>query len=67
METFRNCYQNQDHLAEIQADYQQGLSIGIQGTPSFYINGQFYSGARPYSFFEGIILRELDELGIPID
>lgn len=64
MVAFNSCVSEQSYIQEVNADYSDGVSLGISGTPSFYINGKFYSGARPYEYFEGIILRELNELGI---
>jgi protein-disulfide isomerase len=64
MLSFNSCVQDQSYVQEVNADYSAGIALGISGTPSFYINGKFYSGARPYEYFEGIILRELDEAGI---
>jgi protein-disulfide isomerase len=37
------------------ADLEEAMSFGIQGTPAFFINDQFVSGARPYAEFEAII------------
>jgi protein-disulfide isomerase len=64
MVAFNACTQDQSYIQEVNADYSAGIALGISGTPSFYINGKYYSGARPYEYFEGIILRELDEAGI---
>lgn len=64
MTSFNDCVQNQTYVQEVNADYGAGVSLGISGTPSFYINGKFYSGARPYEYFEAIILRELEAAGI---
>ena len=64
MAAFNTCVQEQSYIQEVNADYSAGIQLGISGTPSFYINGRFYSGARPYEYFEGIILRELEKAGI---
>jgi predicted DsbA family dithiol-disulfide isomerase len=31
------------------------MSFGIQGTPAFFINDTFISGAQPYEAFESLI------------
>ena len=36
----------------------------MRGTPSFFINGTFVSGAQPYEVFANIIDAELARLGI---
>lgn len=63
-ESFSNCLINNTYVEEVNNDFNAGISLGISGTPSFYINGQAHSGARPYSYFESIIQRELTQAGI---
>jgi len=46
---------------EIEADKQQAASLGVSGTPSFFVNGRFMSGAQPYSAFKAAIQRELNK------
>ena len=52
---FNECLDSQKYQAEIQADQQEGLAAGVQGTPAFFINGQFISGAQPYQVFQQVI------------
>lgn len=63
-DTFNTCLDEEQYLEEINADFNAGVNLGVTGTPSFYINGVAHSGARPYQYFETIILRELDNAGI---
>jgi len=44
----------------IEADKQEAAKLGVTGTPSFFINGRFLSGAQPYSAFKAAIERELN-------
>ena len=37
----------------------QGSTLGARGTPAFFINGRFLSGARPFEAFEAVIDEEL--------
>ncbi len=46
--------------AAVQADLQEGASLGVRGTPAFFINGNFVSGAQPYSSFEQAINQMLE-------
>ncbi|GAB5492777.1 MAG: hypothetical protein Phog2KO_29920 [Phototrophicaceae bacterium] len=62
--SFGDCLSEQRYLDEVNTDFNTGVAMGITGTPSFYINGQAHSGARPYEYFETIIQRELQEAGI---
>ncbi len=45
--------------ADIQADYMQAVAVGMNGTPSFVINGHPIVGAQPAMAFTTIIEREL--------
>jgi len=45
--------------AQIRKDQQEMAQIGVTGTPAFYINGRFLSGARPVDQFKRIIDDEL--------
>jgi protein-disulfide isomerase len=38
--------------------------LGITGTPAFYINGRFVSGAQPFETFALLIDTELAKLGV---
>jgi protein-disulfide isomerase len=47
-------------LAEgIDADAAMGGKIGARGTPAFFVNGRFLSGAQPFERFKGLIDEEL--------
>ena len=43
----------------IEADAAAGGKIGAHGTPAFFINGKFLSGAQPYEIFKAKIDEEL--------
>lgn len=54
------CIKNSSTLkAEIDSDIQDGQKVGVSGTPAFFINGIFVSGALPFESFEEIIEKEL--------
>ena len=46
------CLQSNTHAEEVQADLNEGQSLGVNGTPAFFINGYPISGAQPYDLFE---------------
>ncbi|GAB4530628.1 MAG: hypothetical protein Tsb0020_47110 [Haliangiales bacterium] len=43
----------------IQEDQAELARVGVSGTPAFYINGRFLSGAQPFPAFKVIIDEEL--------
>ena len=46
----------------VEADYQQAVEIGLDGTPGFFVNGVFVNGAKSVDYFKGIIDRWLKQL-----
>ncbi len=56
---FEQCLQSGKHQARIQAGVELGSSLGITGTPAFFINGRPLSGAQPFEAFVKIIDEEL--------
>ena len=53
--SFTQCLESGQHTAAVQTDLEQGISLGINGTPAFFLNGNFISGAQPYSVFQQAI------------
>lgn len=43
----------------VSTDQREMASLGTTGTPAFYINGRFLSGARPIDQFKALIDQEL--------
>ena len=56
---FSSCLESGKFTQAVKDDQALGQSVGIQGTPSFFINGQKIVGAAPYSSFKALIDREL--------
>lgn len=52
---------NHRHAAAVEADFQAGLGLEVQGTPSFFINGRRFTGAQPIDAFRSAIDRALAE------
>jgi protein-disulfide isomerase len=44
----------------IDADKQEVVKVGVTGTPGFFINGRYLSGAQPYESFKALIEEELN-------
>jgi protein-disulfide isomerase len=53
--TFDQCLDSGKYAEEIQKDLQDGNQYGVQGTPSFFVNGLLVSGAQPFSVFQAVI------------
>ena len=51
----------ESHKAEVEVDAKAAKDAGINGTPTFIINGYLLSGAQPYSKFKKLIDRALTE------
>ena len=60
-EQFALCLESGKYVDEILMDMQDGLNAGVQGTPTFYINGVKVVGAQVYSVFKQVIDEELGE------
>lgn len=59
-DAFAECIANPEaQIPEILADFEAGRSVGVSGTPAFFINGIPLSGAVPKDQFVTIIEREL--------
>ena len=50
----------------IDADMSEASSLGLTGTPGFFVNGRFLYGAKPFSEFAKLINAELARLNLPI-
>ena len=56
---FDACLASEKYKAQIQQDSQEGMRAGVSGTPGFFINGIFISGAQQEATFERIIQEQL--------
>lgn len=57
---FNTCVSNQTYASEIRKDLVDGATVGVNGTPGFFINGKELSGAMPYELvFKPILEAEL--------
>lgn len=60
MKAFKACLKEPGkHLAKIEANYREGMKVGVTGTPAFYVNGRKLSGAIPYESFKQVFEEEL--------
>jgi protein-disulfide isomerase len=47
----------------VDEDAAEAASLGVTGTPGFFINGKFLSGAKPFASFKTVIDAELQKEG----
>jgi len=52
---FESDYRGGSHRGAVQADFQRGLNAGVNGTPTFFINGKMLVGLQPIEVFENAI------------
>jgi protein-disulfide isomerase len=56
---WKKCYAENKHRAKIQSDQRTAVVLGARGTPAFFVNGRFLSGAQPLPAFEALVDEEL--------
>ena len=61
MPQFEKDYASPEVAKEVEADMTLARTLGVTGTPGFFVNGRFLSGAQPYSAFKTKIDAELKE------
>ncbi len=59
MGRFKAAMDGDKFKAAIDADSEMGTRLGANGTPAFFINGKFLSGAQPFESFKAKIDAEL--------
>jgi protein-disulfide isomerase len=52
MGDFNSCFSSQKYADEVATGLDEGRRAGIQGTPSFIINGKIVQGALPFESFQ---------------
>ena len=59
MGRWQKCFDTDKHKKRIETDQRTAMSLGARGTPAFFVNGRFLSGAQPQTAFEALIDEEL--------
>jgi len=52
---FTSCYDSGKYTAQVEKDRTAAGAIGVNSTPTSYVNGQMVQGAQPYSAFKSVI------------
>jgi protein-disulfide isomerase len=56
---WKQCYADKKFENKIKDEQNVGNTLGARGTPAFFINGRFLSGAQPFPAFQQLIDEEL--------
>lgn len=60
---FGRCVDSGQFIPDVQNQHNEGARLGVQATPSFFINGQKIEGAAPYAEFKRVIDQALQAAG----
>ena len=63
MPELARCLDDPATLAALKKDIEEGMSRGVNGTPTFFINGQKVVGVKPLGYFETL----LKQLATPVN
>jgi len=66
MAQFEKDLVNLDLKKRVNDDMAEARALGVTGTPGFFVNGKFLSGAKPFEAFATAIDEELTRLKLPI-
>lgn len=61
---FGECLSSGRYTEAVQADLVEGLNFGVQGTPTFFLDGQAFVGAQPITNFRQAIAMVNEGLSI---
>lgn len=57
--TFGQCLDSGKYADAVNADFRYGRQLGVESTPTVYVNGRQLLGAQPFEAFEFVINEEL--------
>lgn len=56
---FNQCLSTHKYQGEVEADFSYAAALGVQSTPTFFVNGIPVIGAQPYEVFKSLVDQEL--------
>jgi len=56
---WKSCYTSNKFKSKIEDQQKLANQFGARGTPAFFINGRFLSGAQPFPAFDALVEEEL--------
>lgn len=57
---FDACLDNGNEAAAVKRDSDEGKELGLTGTPSFFVNGHFFSGVIDYGTLKDMVNQQLN-------
>lgn len=60
-EQFNQCFDSEKYKAKVEEWFKQAQEAGVEGTPTFLINGEKIVGNQPYAVFEETIDKALSQ------
>jgi len=60
---FEQCLDSSKHQAVVKAAFDSGEKLGVNSTPTLYINGRPLIGAQPYEVLKQVVDEELARVG----
>jgi protein-disulfide isomerase len=63
LDRFRKDVASPEVKKKVDADAAEAARLGVSGTPGFFVNGRFLSGAKPFESFKQLIDEELKKKG----
>ncbi|HVR27911.1 MAG TPA: thioredoxin domain-containing protein [Thermoanaerobaculia bacterium] len=57
--SFAECLDSGSHAETVHGDLRAGIAAGVDGTPAFFVNGRFISGAVPFETLAEVIDDEI--------
>lgn len=52
---FDTCFTNKTYASAVKKETDEGTSVGVGGTPAFFVNGYLINGAQPFDNFKKVI------------
>ncbi len=59
VERFKKDLVSPEIKEKVDSDAREAAGLGVTGTPGFFVNGRFLSGAKPFEAFKTLIDEEL--------
>jgi protein-disulfide isomerase len=65
LEQFKSDLSTHKYKAQVDRETEEAVKLGATGTPAFFVNGRYLSGAKPLESFVAVIDEELSGKKIP--